>query len=182
MHVSPINIARETTRGIDVGLRYRLSTGIGDFILGGNHTWVKTHDFQQFEGDVVEDQFAINSGFDIPRTKTSASVTWENAAWSATLYGSRLGRLPTYDSYDQSFDPDSGDSPWIGATYRYNVSLQYRFDEHSRLSLSVVNIANKLPPKDATYTPYPYYDVSWFDTVGRTINLQYTHKFGGTAL
>lgn len=182
VHVSPINIARETTRGIDVGLRYRLSTGIGDFILSGNHTWVKTHDFQQFEGDVVEDQFAINSGFDIPRTKTSASVTWENAAWSATLYGSRLGRLPTYDSYDQSFDPDSGDSPWIGATYRYNVSLQYRFDDHSRLSLSVVNIANKMPPKDATYTPYPYYDVSWFDTVGRTINLQYTHKFGGTAL
>ena len=182
VHVSPINIARETTRGIDVGLRYRLSTGIGDFILSGNHTWVKTHDFQQFEGDVVEDQFAINSGFDIPRTKTSASVTWENAAWSATLYGSRLGKLPTYDSYDQSFDPDSGDSPWIGATYRYNVSLQYRFDDHSRLSLSVVNIANKLPPKDVTYTPYPYYDVSWFDTVGRTINLQYTHKFGGTAL
>lgn len=182
VHVSPINIARETTRGIDVGLRYRLGTGIGDFIFSGNHTWVKTHDFQQFEGDVVEDQFAVNSGFDIPRTKTSASVTWENAAWSATLYGSRLGRLPTYDSYDQSFDPDSGDSPWIGATYRYNVSLQYRFDDHSRLSLSVVNIANKLPPKDATYTPYPYYDVSWFDTVGRTINLQYTHKFGGSAL
>ena len=62
------------------------------------------------------------------------------------------------------------------------MSLQYRFDDHSRLSLSVVNIANKLPPKDVTYTPYPYYDVSWFDTVGRTINLQYTHKFGGTAL
>jgi len=24
--------------------------------------------------------------------------------------------------------------------------------------------------------------VSWFDSVGRTINLQYTHKFGGSAL
>jgi len=182
VHVNPINIARETTRGIDVGLRYRLPTSIGDFTLSGNHTWVKTHDFQQFDGDVVEDQFAVNSGFDIPRTKTSASITWEKDAWSATVYGSRLGRLPTYDSYDQSFDPDSGDSPWIGATYRYNVSVQYRFDDHARLSLSVVNVGNKMPPKDATYTPYPYYDVSWFDTVGRTINLQYTHKFGGTPL
>jgi len=182
VHVNPVNIARETTQGIDVGVRYRLATGIGDFILSGNHTWVKTHDFQQFDGDVVEDKFAVNSGFDIPRTKTSASITWENDAWSATLYGSRLGKLPTYDSYDQSFDPESGDSPWIGATYRYNVSVQYRVDDHSRLSLSVVNVGNKMPPKDATYTSYPYYDVSWFDTVGRTINLQYTHKFGGTAL
>ncbi|MDV3516819.1 TonB-dependent receptor domain-containing protein [Stenotrophomonas sp. C1657] len=182
VHVNPINVARESTSGIDVGLRYRLQTGIGDFIFSGTHTWVKKHDFQRYAGDVTEDQFAINSGFDIPRTKTSVSVTWEKDAWSATVYGSRLGRLPTSDSYDQVFDEESGDSPWIKATYRYNASLQYRFDDHSRLSLSVVNVFNKMPPKDKTYTAYPYYDVSWFDSVGRTINLQYTHKFGGSAL
>lgn len=182
VHVNPINVARESTSGVDVGLRYRLQTGIGDFIFNGTHTWVKKHDFQRYAGDVTEDQFAINSGFDIPRTKTSVSVTWEKDAWSATVYGSRLGKLPTSDSYDQVFDEESGDSPWIKATYRYNVSLQYRFDDHSRLSLSVVNVFNKMPPKDRTYTAYPYYDVSWFDSVGRTINLQYTHKFGGSAL
>lgn len=182
VHVNPINVARESTSGVDVGLRYRLQTGIGDFIFNGTHTWVKKHDFQRYAGDVTEDQFAINSGFDIPRTKTSVSVTWEKDAWSATVYGSRLGKLPTSDSYDQVFDEESGDSPWIKATYRYNASLQYRFDDHSRLSLSVVNVFNKMPPKDKTYTAYPYYDVSWFDSVGRTINLQYTHKFGGSAL
>ncbi|MCX2892281.1 TonB-dependent receptor [Stenotrophomonas lactitubi] len=182
VHVNPINVARESTSGIDVGLRYRLQTGIGDFIFNGTHTWVKKHDFQRYAGDVTQDQFAINSGFDIPRTKTSISVTWERDAWSATVYGSRLGKLPTSDSYDQVFDEESGDSPWIKATYRYNASLQYRFDDHSRLSLSVVNVFNKMPPKDRTYTAYPYYDVSWFDSVGRTINLQYTHKFGGSAL
>jgi hypothetical protein len=36
----------------------------------------------------------------------------------------------------------------VKATYRYNASLQYRFDDHSRLSLSVVNVFNKMPPKD----------------------------------
>ena len=182
VHVNPVNIARERTQGVDVALRWRVQTGIGEFSFNGNHTWVKKHDFQQFPGDPVEDQFAVNSGFDIPRTKTSLSVTWEKAAWSATVYGSRLGKLPTSDSYDQVFDWDSGDSPYIKATYRYNASVQYRFDDHARLSLSVVNVFNKMPPKDASYTAYPYYDVSWFDTVGRTINLQYTHKFGGSAL
>ncbi|WP_295376516.1 TonB-dependent receptor domain-containing protein, partial [uncultured Stenotrophomonas sp.] len=182
VRVAPINVARESTSGIDVGLRYRLQTGIGDFILNGTHTWVKKHDFQRYPGDPIQDQFAVNSNFDIPRTKTSLSVTWEKAAWSATVYGSRLGKLPSSDSYDQVFKWDSGDSPYIKATYRYNASLQYRFDDHSRLSLSVVNVFNKMPPKDATYTAYPYYDVSWFDSIGRTINLQYTHKFGGSAL
>ncbi len=182
VYVNPINVARESTSGIDVGLRYRLQTGAGDFIFNGTHTRVKEHDFQRYPGDPTEDQFAVNSGFDIPRTKTSVSVTWEKDAWSATVYGSRLGKLPNSDSYDQVFDPDSGDSPYIKDTYRYNASVQYRFDDHSRLSLSVANVFNKMPPKDATYTAYPYYDVSWFDSVGRTINLQYTHKFGGSAL
>jgi outer membrane receptor protein involved in Fe transport len=75
VRVAPINVARESTSGIDVGLRYRLQTGIGDFILNGTHTWVKKHDFQRYPGD-RPDQFAVNSGFDIPRTKTSLSVTW----------------------------------------------------------------------------------------------------------
>ena len=181
VHVNPINVAKESTEGLDVGVRYRLDTGIGQFTLNGTHTWVKKHDFQQYAGDVVKDQFAINSGFDIPRTKASASISWEKDAWAATLHGQRLGKLPNGWSYDQVWE-DGDPGPYIRATYRYNASLQYRFDDHSRLTLSVVNLFNKMPPKDPTYTSYPYYDVSWFDSVGRQINLQYTHKFGGTPL
>jgi len=180
IHVSPINVARERTSGVDVGLRWRVPTAIGVFALSGNHTWVKRHDFQQFDGDVVEDQFAVNSGFDIPRTKSTVSVGWEKGPWAATVVGTRLGRLPSSDSYDQIFDPEDGNSPWIGATWRYNASLQYRFDAGSRISLSVVNLQNKMPPKDVTYTAYPYYDTAWFDSVGRTINLQFSHQFGGS--
>jgi len=181
VQVSPINVARERTSGVDVGLRWRLPTAIGVFALSGNHTWVKRHDFQQFDGDVVEDQFAVNSGFDIPRTKSTVSVGWEKGPWAATVVGTRLGRLPTSDSYDQVYDPEDGNSPWIGATWRYNASLQYRFDAGSRVSISVVNLQNKMPPKDVTYTGYPYYDTSWFDSVGRTINLQFSHQFGGSS-
>ncbi len=181
VQVSPINVARERTSGVDVGLRWRLPTAIGVFALSGNHTWVKRHDFQQFDGDVMEDQFAVNSGFDIPRTKSTVSVGWEKGPWAATVVGTRLGRLPTSDSYDQVYDPEDGNSPWIGATWRYNASLQYRFDAGSRVSISVVNLQNKMPPKDVTYTGYPYYDTSWFDSVGRTINLQFSHQFGGSS-
>jgi len=181
IYVNPINVAKESTEGVDAAVRYRLQTGIGQFTFSTTHTWVKKHDFQQYAGDVVKDQFAVNSGFDIPRTKTSASISWEKEAWAATIHGQRLGKLPNGWSYDQVWE-DGDPGPYIRATYRYNASLQYRFDDHSRLTLSVVNLFNKMPPKDPTYTSYPYYDISWFDSVGRQINLQYTHKFGGAAL
>ena len=181
IYVNPINVARETTSGADLSARYRFDTSVGRFTLSANHTWVKRHDFQQYKGDRVEDEFEVNSGFDIPRTKTSASVTWEKDAWSATLHGERLGRLPNGWSYDQVWE-DGDPGPTIAPTYRFNASAQYTFGDHARLSLAVTNLFNKMPPHDPTYTAYPYYDISWFDAVGRTVYVQYTHKFGGSPL
>jgi len=180
--VNPINIARERTSGIDFSTHYKLDTALGLFRFSGNYTWVRRHESQQYTGDLVDDQFAVNSGFDIPRTKASASVSWEKNRWTTTLHGERLGRLPNSDSYSEAYDPEDGGSPWIGATYRYNASLQYRFNERAQISLAVTNLFDKMPPRDATATGYPYYDISWFDATGRQFYLQYTHKFGGKAL
>ena len=71
---------------------------------------------------------------------------------------------------------------WVRATYRYNASIQYKFSDHVQLSLAVDNLFDKLPPRDPTYTSYPYYDISWFDAAGRSYYLQFTYKFGGSAL
>jgi outer membrane receptor protein involved in Fe transport len=182
VYVSPINVARERTNGVDLSTHYRLDTGIGTFRFSGNYTWTHEHDFQQYDGDVTIDQYAVNSGFDIPRSKASASVSWEKDALTLTLHGERLGRLPNSDSYDQIVDIDAGEKAWIGATYRYNASAQYRFSDHAQLSLAVTNLFDKLPPKDPTYTAYPYYDISWFDSLGRSYYVQFTYKFGGSAL
>jgi outer membrane receptor protein involved in Fe transport len=182
VYVNPINIARERTSGVDFSTHYRLETGIGLFRFSGNYTWVRRHESQQYSGDAVENQFAVNSGFDIPRTKASASISWEKSRWTTTLHGERLGRLPNSDSYSQVYDPEDGGSPWLGATYRYNASVQYRFSERAQLSLAVNNLFDKMPPRDPTATAYPYYDISWFDATGRQFYLQYTHKFGGKAL
>ncbi|MGH8083572.1 MAG: TonB-dependent receptor domain-containing protein, partial [Lysobacter sp.] len=180
--VNPINIARERTNGVDLNARYRLETQFGTFRFNTSYSWVRAHESQQYSGDRVKDQFAVNSGFDLPRNKASASVSWEKDRWTATVHGERLGRLPNFDSYYERHDPADGSSPWVGATYRYNLSLQYRFTDHAQLALSVTNLFDKLPPKDPTYTVYPYYDISWFDSVGRQLFVQYTHKFGGDAL
>jgi outer membrane receptor protein involved in Fe transport len=97
------------------------------------------------------------------------------------LHAQRLGRLPTSDSYDGVYDPDTAtQGPWIGATTLYNASLQYKLNDRLRFSLVANNLFDKMPPKDNTYTSYPYYDISWFDSVGRSYYFNITYQFGGS--
>lgn len=181
VHVNPINIAQEKTSGVDATANLKLDTGLGLFRLTGSYTWVEKHDIQEYPDEAVVDMFAINSGYDIPRTKASLRLSWEKNAWSAAIQGRRLGSLPNGWSYDEVWE-EGDPGPKIGATYRYNANVQFRFNDHSQISFSVVNLFDKKPPVDPTYTSYPYYDISWFDTEGRSFYLQYTHKFGGSPL
>ncbi len=181
VHVNPINIARERTSGVDLSANYRLETGIGTFRLSGNHTWVRMHEIQVYPDEPVVDMFAVNSGYDIPRVKSTARVSWEREAWSASLQGRRLGKLPNGWSYDEVWE-EGDPGPWIEATYRYNANLQYKIHDRAQLSLTVNNLFDKAPPADPTYTSYPYYDISWFDTQGRSFYLEFTWKFGGKPL
>ena len=181
VHVNPINIANESTSGVDASANLRFDTRLGKFTLSGNYTWVRHHDVQDYPDQAVVDKFAVNSGYDIPRNKASARLSWEREAWSASLQGRRLGRLPNGWSYDEVWE-DGDPGPWVEATYRYNANLQYKFSERMQVSLTANNLFDKKPPVDPTYTSYPYYDISWFDTQGRSFYLQLTYKFGDKPL
>ncbi|MEO6104271.1 MAG: TonB-dependent receptor [Pseudoxanthomonas sp.] len=182
----PINISQQKVAGLDLAAHYRLETGIGDFHFGVNYTHFYDHDSQQFVGDETIDHFAVNSGFDLPRDKGSAKVSWEKGKFGASLFGQYLGKLPSYESYAESWDPDDptanyGTSPWMGSTWRYNAGFSYRFSDNLRFSLAIDNLFDKMPPKDPSYTGYPYYDISWFDSVGRAYYFNITYKFGGSS-
>lgn len=181
IHVNPINVARENTSGVDVSAQFRLPTRAGTFKLGLHHTWVKMHDFQQYAGDLVEDQFAVNGGWNIPRTRSSATLAWDFRRVSASLYASRIGKLPNYWNYAEIWE-DGDPGPYQDATYRMNLTLGYRFSPHARISITAKNLANKMPPLDPTWSSYPYYNTSWFDAVGREYVLNFSYKFGGKPL
>ena len=183
VYYQPINISQQRVAGYDLAAHYRWDTAIGTWRFGLAHTYFTRHDSRQFDGDAIQDHFAVNSGFDVPKTKTTATVSWEKNAWAATLHGQRIGRLPTSDSYDEVFDPATAThGPWISATYLYNASLSYQINDRMRLALAVNNLLDEMPPEDPTYTSYPYYDISWFDSVGRRYFLNFTWKFGGDPL
>ena len=92
----------------------------------------------------------------VPRTKGSVGVDWDKGAWGAGLFGNYVGRVANYNN-----------DAWTGATWRFNGSARYDISDHLRVSLSVNNLLDKMPPRDATWANYPYYDTSWFDSMGR---------------
>jgi outer membrane receptor protein involved in Fe transport len=155
--VNPINIAHEKTTGIDVAVHGNLPTSFGTFSLSLAHTHVFDHTFRQYPGDPTINKLAFDSGYDIPRDKSTASLTWSIQKLKWTVEGRRLGKLPNYDQ-----------DAFIKASYLFNTTLQYDFTDHLRGSLSVVNLFDTNPVRDPTYASYPYYDISWFDSTGRS--------------
>lgn len=168
IRINPINIARETTSGIDVAFRGTLPTGIGDFTLSLAHSHVFKHSYQQYPGDPIENKLAFDSGFYLPRDKSSGSITWSKDALKFTVSGTRLGKLPNYD-----------EDAFLKASTLFNATVQYDFTDHLRGSLTVRNLLDTKPVKDDTWSSYPYYNTSWYDSVGRSVFLQLTYKIGG---
>ncbi len=173
VHFSPINIASEESAGIDLTANYRLRTArAGDFRFSGNYTWMDSHTRRQYPGDPEEDMLAVDfSATTLPKVKGNLGVDWNREAWGAGLFGTYLGRVANYDN-----------DAWTPATWRFNGSVRYDISDHMRVSLAVNNLLDKMPPKDATWANYPYYDTSWFDSMGRSYYLQFTWKLGGTPL
>lgn len=171
IRVNPINIARESTSGIDIAFSGTLPTGIGEFTLSLAHSHVFKHDFQQYPGDPVENKLAYDSGFYLPRDKSNGSLSWKLDGLNVTLSGTRLGKLPNYD-----------EDAFLKASYLFNATVQYDINERLRASFTVRNLLDTNPVKDDTWSAYPYYNASWFDSVGRSGFLQITYKLGGAPL
>jgi outer membrane receptor protein involved in Fe transport len=185
VHGGYVNIGMERTSGLDASANYRLETGAGTFRFAANYTWVDSHERRGAPDAALVDMLAINSGYDIPRNKFNASVGWEFDRWDATLYASRLGKIPSdenfwYQDWDEDYLPEV--KAYLPAIWRYNASVGYKVNDRARVSLAVNNLTNAMPPRDFSNIDYPFYNFNWYDTMGRAYYLNVTWKFGGTPL
>ena len=97
--------------------------------------------------------------------------TWEADGLQLTVSGTRLGKMPNYD-----------EDAFVKPHYLFNSTLQYDFTDHLTASLTVKNLFDTNPVKDDTWTSYPYYNASWYDSIGRSVFMQITYKLGGEPL
>lgn len=172
VNVLPINVAKEKTEGFDIAANARLSAGsAGDFTLGASYTYVRNHEIQQYPGDPTLDKYEPLNGYEIPRDKGKAFVTWKMPRFSTTLTGLYTGKMTNWN-----WDGKIPGSVW------FNLSAQYDLSDRLRFSGTINNLFDRDPVEDPSHASYPYYNSSWFDSIGRRYFLQVTYKMGGSTL
>ena len=164
--INPINVANERTSGIDLSAHARFDTPIGRIGFTGNFTHVYKHTSERFDGDTPLDKLAVDSDYYLPRDKASASVNYAVNRWKFNVDASYISRLPNYS-----------ETARLSTYTTYNGSVEYDLNDNVRISLAIDNLFDKAPPKDPTWTGYPYYNDTWYDGVGRSGFLQVTYKF-----
>ncbi|WHZ20552.1 MAG: TonB-dependent receptor [Rhodanobacteraceae bacterium] len=168
--VLPINAAIDQTSGVDVNAHYRLDAqrfGTFDFNFGA--TYVIMHTTQLSPDSPVDNEMTDIYYYLIPRTKANASVTWNFRDFTTTLYGARLGGIPNYDGTQR-----------MGPTFLYNLTMGYKVAPGINVSLIVDNLFDSRPPRDTTWTSWPYYSRNWFNAIGRAYFVDLSVKLGGT--
>jgi len=152
--VNPINAASTSVDGIDVSGRYALRTAsYGVFTTKFNYSKTLNKHSRQFAGDPLNDDLADLGNYDW-RDKLNASLTWNQGAWSNTLFLQRYGKVPN----------GAGDA-YLTPTTLVNASVVYRLNERATVSVSVNNLFNKV--KSDVSGGWPYYPVGNYSPVGR---------------
>ena len=167
--VLPINAAIDQTSGVDLNAHYRVNTErAGTFDLNFGATYVIMHKTQLSTDSPVDNELTDLFTWLVPRTKANASVTWNFHDFTTTLYGSRLGGIPNYEGTQR-----------MGPTFLYNLTMGYKVTPDINVSLAVDNLFDARPPRDTTWTSYPYYSRNWFSAVGRAYFVEMSMKLGG---
>ena len=165
--LAPVNAASEITQGIDLSASARIETDRwGKYRLHTGFTRVLKHTYQQFPGDPVRDYLNDISVQSDWRTKVNAGVDFSLDAWSATLDGTRWGRIPLNDY-----------SGLRGAYTQYNGSIGYQFNSGLRLRFIVNNLTNSIPVDKSA--GWPNYSAGWYDAYGRQWWLQFDFRLAG---
>lgn len=172
------NIANVMTNGFDIELRHSLRTLIGRFTTRMNVTHI-----DKFEEEGV-DYAGTNGGTNTyPRIKGYVTVDWDRGPWALT------GRVNYVDSYRQEllgasfFTPQ--DSRFQTGTYPRKVPsyttldlfVRYNVTANLKLTGSILNVSDELPPYDPGFTTTNLYDFSQYDVRGRQFRVGVQYKF-----
>ncbi|GLQ93097.1 hypothetical protein GCM10007901_20480 [Dyella acidisoli] len=166
------NLAHETTESVVANVTWGFPLPrVGKFAMHFDYNDILKHDYQQSPGQPVVnllDDPTLNVDF---KSVVEGSMSWTSLddRWSSTLYGRRLGSSPDYASISGLGYPGSAHlTPWI----TFNWSLTFTPASPLKFSLVIKNIANKGPPRDPTFTAFPYFNFDNYNDYGREIMLQ----------
>ena len=172
------NLGKTIVSGIDVDLKGRVLVTSEDRVTGRlNGTYLLKYDQRNLDGSytsAINSPAAIGIGVAI-RWRHTASVTWENGPWAATLAQNFQGG---YHDLRTSLQPATVTPRGVGTYETYDAQLSFTGFKSVRLTLGLKNILDRDPP----YTNYGAgfvggYDLSYTDVRGRFAYLTATYEF-----
>ena len=149
--------------GADWSMNYRLETlNAGDFYfaVSSSHILKSASKFD----DYSDEEDALDVYLYEPRSQQNASVRWVYEDWSVSLFADRTGHMEAYNG--TKTDPH----------ILMNLSTSYRYSPDLSFYLSVRNLEDKMPQKDAAYG-FPYYNQNYFSAFGRYITVGGSYTF-----
>lgn len=166
----PINVASEHIASLLGSLAYKVELGrFGDVKLGASYSNQFTHSQQDSPLDPPTDVLRYNGYGNQFKNIGNASVEWDIGAWSFSAIGTRTGKTFNYKGTGTV-------GPWM----TYNGSIQYNFSDDASMTLLANNIFDSRPPRDNTFSAWPYFDFYSYNGLGRIVWLQMDVHFGGS--
>ncbi|WNC73807.1 TonB-dependent receptor [Thalassotalea psychrophila] len=176
-----VNVAKQTTEGIDAKAAYHYASSIGDwyFNIAWTHTLDSTYQVNGESDEIHTRDLWFNK---TARSVVNGSFTWMAEYLSITFSGRRTGSIPIWNPPQEFGDENSHyfeKYDRLDAYYTFNLTSSYRMSDVLNVSAQVINIFNPEPPHDETHTAWPYYNSGQYGgaSVGRSISAEITYEF-----
>ena len=159
---SYVNVASQENRGIDLAIRYRQKTGVGDFTLTGQFTW-QLEDVVNLLGGVEEDENGGTFNYGGPDFTGNMELRYDRGDWTAQWSMDFIGKGSDTEFFGGDVFNSSryrnipaGDPGNIPVYYKqyteftayHDLTLRRRFDDWS-VQLGVINMFDERPPSQS---------------------------------
>ena len=176
-----INVSNEKLTALTVSAAFSQEIGrFGSLDMRASWNNMMDHKYRQYEDQPTLNLLTNPYWSTEFRNSVNASVTWNIAKASTTLYMNMRGKAPNWYATD---DPEgylregAGKlKPWT----IFDVNFGYDITDHINLSATVDNLFDKGPPKDNSYlgTEVQPYNEFNYNVYGRSYIVEMAYRFG----
>lgn len=174
-----INSAYEASRGIDLELAYSWDTdAYGKFRLRSRISRILKKEYQAFDDSPLIEETENDY---LQKWKGDISLRWSYGKWGTTLAYYYLGTGTGIDPWKVDGGLEDTQSK-LGTFNRVNLSTSYRINKQHRISASINNLFDTMPPEfaeghpDRNSSPY-FLGSNGYNVLGRIYNVSYQYRF-----
>lgn len=174
----PVNQAFETRSGIDVSVSYAYDTNdMGSFSSKVSVTKLLKAEYQESSSEPVKDEMEY-----MPEYTATLNLGWAYQDVNVNLFGKYRDKMCSSfanDYYFESCDAakKAGYETKISSMTTWNLTTSYQFNESGRVTLGIINLFDKEPPKDPLSDTSPFYADEYDDPIGRQVYVEASYDF-----